>query len=85
MSWETAQAPLIFFEDEDEAKLISEFVWWRANHPEYDVLQVCNHIFKNLKDNSLRAGQAAMVWKDDLTLIQRIRKLKEMAGKRLSL
>lgn len=77
MSWETAQAPLIFFEGEDEAELINQFVYWRATHSDkYNIFQVCDHLFSGLKDGSMRANQAALKWQADLTITKRIDDLR---------
>lgn len=81
MDWPTAQAPLIFFEGEDEADLISQFVAWRAKHGDrYNVFEICNHIFKDLKDNTSRANQAALAWQNDLTIQERIDRAIENGG-----
>ncbi len=80
MDWQTAQAPLIFFEGENEEKLVSEFVGWRAKHPNRSIFEICAHIFRDLKDNTARANQAALKWQDDLSIIERIDAAKNNGG-----
>lgn len=69
-------APVPIFEDEDEDALIGEFVKLSALYPNYDPIEIARHIFKDLRDPELRAGQAAMQWLKDITIKERIRKAR---------
>lgn len=73
-------APLPIFEDEDEAELISRFVEFSARYPAYTPFEICQHIFKDLRDPSLRANQAALQWSKDLLILERIRQAKLNGG-----
>ena len=77
MMWET---PVPIFEDEDEAELITRFVELSARYPDREPFEITGHIFKNLREPTLRAGQAAMVWSKDLDIIERIRHAKLNGG-----
>lgn len=67
------EAPVPIFEDEDEDKLIDEFVRLSALYPEYPPAAITDEIFKNLRDPYPRANQAAMAWSTDLGIKERIR------------
>lgn len=68
--WETN---VIFYEDEIEADLISQFVEIRARYPHKDILEITTYIFRNLRDPILRSGQAAIKWNQDIEISERIR------------
>jgi hypothetical protein len=75
MSWET---PVPIFEDEDEDALISEFVRLSAQYDHiYSPQQIAVEVFKNLRDPTMRANQAATVWSSKLEIAERIRKAKQ--------
>jgi hypothetical protein len=73
--------PVPFFEDEDEEAIISNFVEMVARYPNYSVLDITRHIFKDLREPELRAGQAALAWSKDLGIKERIRLAKLNGGK----
>lgn len=68
--------PVPIFEDEDEEALISQFVELSVAHPHRSEFELCQYIFRDLRDPALRSGQAAIAWKIDLDIQERIRKLK---------
>lgn len=72
-------APLIF-EDEDEAKLVADFVTFSARYPERDPFEIAAYVFRNQRDPELRAQQAAMIWLKDLEITERIRLAKLNGG-----
>jgi hypothetical protein len=74
--WDT---PVPIFEDEDEDKLIGEFVRLSALYPQYEPFQITAEVFKGLKDPTMRANQAAMIWSKDLSILERIRQAR-LAG-----
>jgi hypothetical protein len=71
--WNT---PVPIFEDEDEDKLISEFVKLCALYPDREPFEITAYIFKDLRDPTMRANQAALVWSKDLEILERIRLAK---------
>lgn len=73
-------APVPIFEDEDEAELITRFVEMSARFPKYGPIEICRHIFKDLRDPEMRAGQAAMNWSKDIEILDRIDKAKLNGG-----
>lgn len=74
------EAPVPIFEDEDEAALISEFVKFSAAYPKHNVFQICAHVFRDKREPT-RANQAAMVWPNDLAILERIRIARLNGGK----
>jgi len=68
--WNTA--PLIF-EDEDEEKLLADFVKYSAIHKDRDPFEIAAYVFRNQRDPELRAQQAAMIWAKDIDVAERIR------------
>ena len=75
--WDT---PVPIFEDEDEAALISQFVELSARYPDREPFEITGHIFKKLREPTLRSGQAAMIWSKDLDIIERIRHARLNGG-----
>lgn len=73
-------APVPIFEDEDEQALIGEFVKMSALYPKHEPLEIARHIFKDLREPEMRAGQAALQWTKDLTILERIRQAKLNGG-----
>ena len=73
-------APVPIFEEEDEAELIARFVEFSARYPKYSAYEICKHIFKDLRDPDLRAGQAAAQWSIDLEILERINQAKLNGG-----
>ncbi len=75
-------AAVTLFDDEDEDALIERFVDYSARWTDYDPISICRHIFKDMRDNELRAGQAAIAWSTDLAIRERIdqRKLNGKPG-----
>jgi hypothetical protein len=65
---------LILFPGEDEEKLKSEFIKlaaiYRGRYTHYELAQ---HVFKDLKEPELRAGQAGVLWAKDIDMQERIR------------
>jgi ATP-dependent DNA ligase len=76
--WQDMQTPLPIFEGEDEVELVRRFVELRAAYPEstYNNFELCQYIFRDLRDPSMRANQAALCWGNDLEIKERIRKAK---------
>lgn len=72
-------APLIF-EDEDEAKLLADFVTFSARYPDRNPFEIAAYVFRNQRDPELRAQQAAMIWIKDLEVLERIRLAKLNGG-----
>lgn len=72
-------APVIF-EDEDEERLIADFVTYSARYPERDPFEIAAYVFRNQRDNELRANQAAMIWSKDLPILERIRTARLNGG-----
>lgn len=70
MSW---SAPVPIFEDEDEAELIARFVEYSARYPKRSAYELCQYIFKDLREPDLRAGQAAAQWSQEIDILERIR------------
>ena len=68
--------PLFFFENEDEETLKEEFVRFTVRYPGHTPYQIAQHLFKDLKEPELRAGQASNLWSIDLDIQERIRKYK---------
>lgn len=64
---------VIIFEDEDAEALIAEFVRLSALYPNKAAWDITRHIFKFLKDSEARHMQAAMVWQNDLAIMERVR------------
>lgn len=78
MSWET---PVPIFEDEDEDELIARFVELTAVYGDkFEPFQITQEIFKNLKDPTMRANQAALVWSKDLAILERIKQARLNGG-----
>lgn len=73
-------APVPFFEDEDEQAIIGEFVKLCALYPNENQLVIARHIFKDLRDPELRAGQAWQQWSNDFSIKVRIDKAKLNGG-----
>lgn len=71
--WDTKP---VIFEDEDEDKLITEFVRLCALYPARQAFEICDYLFRNLRDPELRSKQAAMIWSNDLAVQERIRLAK---------
>lgn len=78
--WQDLAAPVPIFEDEDEQALIGEFVKLSARYPDRNPYEICEHIFKNLRDPWLRSQQAALQWSKDLEILERIRQAKINGG-----
>lgn len=72
-------APVIF-EDEDEERLIADFVTYSARYPDRDPFEIAAYVFRNQRDNELRANQAAMIWSKDLPIQERIRTARLNGG-----
>lgn len=73
-------APVPFFEDEDEEAIVGDFVTMSARYPKYSAFDICQHIFKDLRDPEMRANQAALQWSKDLTILERIRQARLNGG-----
>lgn len=73
-------APVPIFEEEDEESLIANFVKMSALYPKYSAFEICQHIFKDLREPDLRANQAALQWSKDLTILERIRQARLNGG-----
>lgn len=73
-------APVPIFEEEDEESLIADFVKMSALYPKYSVFEICQHIFKDLREPDLRANQAALQWSKDLAILERIRQARLNGG-----
>ena len=74
-------APPIFFDDEDEEVLKAKFILAVARYPEHSIFDIAQHIFKDLRDNTLRADQAATHWMKDIETKERIRIARLNGGK----
>lgn len=77
--WNSA---VTIFDGEDEGALLSRFVELSACHTKENPIEICRYIFKDLVDPELRAGQAAIIWSNDLEVKERIRLYKLNAGDR---
>lgn len=71
----------IIFEDEDEEALKSEFVRLSALYPNRDKFEIASYLFRNQVDPELRSQQAAMIWAQDLDILERIRLTQLNGGK----
>lgn len=81
MNWPTTKEPLIFYEGEDEETLISEYVALRVKLNEsYTPYDICEYIFRNLKDGFGRHMQAADVWVKSIEIDLRIIAAKNNGG-----
>jgi len=78
--WTTEAPPIPIFEEEDEEELITQFVKYSALYPDQTEFAICSYIFRDLRDPTLRAGQAAMRWKNDLGIMERIRLARANGG-----
>lgn len=70
----------VIFEDEDESRLIADFVTYSARYPDRDAFEIAQYIFRNQRDPDLRANQAAMIWVKDLEILERIRTARLNGG-----
>ncbi len=76
--WETKP---VIFEDEDEEKLLADFVRLCALYPDQNYLEIASYVFRNQRDPELRAAQAGMIWHKDVGVKERIRLAKLNGGK----
>lgn len=73
---ETPWNEILFFPGEDAEALKTRFVELCAHHKNrYSAYEVCEYIFRDLREPGLRAGKAAEIWGKDLDIQERIRVL----------
>lgn len=66
---------VLFFPGEDAEAIKTRFVEVWAHHKNNSPYEIAQYVFRDLKEPTLRAGQAAQIWGNDIELKERVRLL----------
>jgi hypothetical protein len=75
--------PILFFAGENPEALKKAFIEaWAFHGDRFTPVQLAQHVFKDLPQSKLRAGQAGQYWADDLEVLDAVEQLR-LKGKEL--